>query len=76
MFCKMKVGTTRLGWIVAVSLSIGPAQAATKTVDLDGQTANGAESACELNVLQTFPVKIENKITNKALGEAQKKLGN
>ena len=70
MFSKPKVDTTRLGWIVAATLSIGPALAATKPVDLDGQTANGAESACELNVLQTFPVKIENKITNKALGEA------
>jgi hypothetical protein len=54
----------------AVSLLVTPAQAATKTVDLDGNPANGAESQCDLNVLQTFPVKIENKVTNKAIGDA------
>jgi hypothetical protein len=46
------------------------AHAASKAVDLDGNTANGAESVCELNVLQTFPVMIENKVTNKAGGDA------
>ena len=44
--------------------------AATKSVDLDATTANGAESLCELNVLQTFPVKIENKVTNRTGGDA------
>jgi hypothetical protein len=44
--------------------------AATKAVDLDGNAANGAESQCELNVLQTFPVMIENKVTNRSVGDA------
>jgi hypothetical protein len=44
--------------------------AATKTIDLDGQSGNGAESKCDLNVLSTFPVKVENIVTNKAVGNA------
>ncbi len=54
----------------AVLLLAPPALPAAKTVDLDKQPANGEESRCELNVLQTFPVKIENKVTNKAVGDA------
>jgi hypothetical protein len=46
------------------------AHGATKTVDLDGDAANGAESQCDLNVIQTFPVMIENKVTNKSGGDA------
>src|SRR5258708_7041181 len=46
------------------------AQAATKTLDLDGNPTNGAESQCDLNVLQTFPVQIENRVTNKSGGDA------
>jgi hypothetical protein len=42
---------------------------ATKTMDLDGNAANGAESQCDLNVLQTYPVQVENKITNRAVGD-------
>jgi hypothetical protein len=51
-------------------LSSLPAAAATKTIDLDAQAANGAESKCDLNVLQTFPVMVENVITNRAVGDA------
>ena len=47
-----------------------PVAAATKTIDLDAQSTNGAESKCDLNVLQTFPVQIENVVTNKAVGDA------
>ena len=43
--------------------------AASKSVDLDGKTTNGAESTVALNVLSTFPTKIENKITNKAVSD-------
>ena len=32
--------------------------------------ANGAESQCDLNVLQTFPVQVENRVTNKSGGDA------
>ena len=64
----------RLSLFVVVSLmtlltSVG-AHAASKAVDLDGNPANGAESQCDLNVLQTFPVMIENKVTNKSGGDA------
>jgi len=55
---------------LVVSLSPLAVRAATKTVDLDAQTANGAESKCDLNVLSTFPVQIENVVTNKAVGDA------
>jgi len=42
--------------------------AATKAVDLD---KNGtAESSCALNILSTFPAKVENVVTNKAIGYA------
>src|SRR5258706_11140553 len=56
--------------IAATMLSGIGARAATKAVDLDGNAANGAESQCGLNVLQTFPVQIENTVTNKAGGDA------
>jgi hypothetical protein len=46
------------------------ANAATTNVDLDGNAANGAESQCELNVLDTLPVQFENKVTNKSGGDA------
>jgi hypothetical protein len=54
--------------IVCVSSSV--VSAATKTVDLDAQPTNGAESKCDLNVLSSFPVTIENVVTNKAVGDA------
>src|SRR6516164_8919027 len=64
----------RVGALAAVALglivSALPATAATTTVDLDAQTANGSESQCDLNVLQSFPVKIENVVTNRAIGDA------
>ncbi len=57
--------------LVSCALVSGPvALAATKTIDLDGNAANAAESQCDLNVLQTFPVQIENKVTNRAVGDA------
>src|SRR5262245_36887013 len=55
---------------LVVSLSSLTAFAVTKTVDLDAQTANGAESKCDLNVLSSFPVQIENVVTNKAVGDS------
>lgn len=51
-------------------LACGIANAATQPVDLDAQAVNGAESACELNVLASFPVQIENKVTNRTAGDA------
>jgi hypothetical protein len=42
--------------------------AATKTVDLNGRP--GAESAVDLNVLQTAPPRLEAKVTNKTNGDA------
>jgi hypothetical protein len=64
----------RKGLVAIAALVLGLSSlavfAATKTVDLDGQTANGAESKCDLNVLSTFPVQIENVVTNKAVGDS------
>jgi hypothetical protein len=47
-----------------------PARAAQVDVDLDGDESNGAESRIETNVLQAFPVEVENVITNNAAGDA------
>ena len=52
-----------------LAVSSLPVIAATKNIDLDAQSANGAESKVDLNVLQTFPVQIENVVTNKTLGD-------
>ena len=60
----LAVGVLSLVATTAVSF------AASKTVDLDGRPDNGAESRCDLNVLSTFPVKVENVVTNKAVGNA------
>jgi hypothetical protein len=56
-------------FLVGLLAGVG-AQAATKTLDLDSNAANGAESQCDLNVLQTFPVQVENRVTNKSGGES------
>jgi len=61
-------GCRLLAVAAAALLTVQAARAATKTVDLDGRT--GAESQCDLNVLSTFPVKIEVKVTNKTPGDA------
>jgi hypothetical protein len=55
--------------IAGLMLAAG-ARAATTPVDLDANAANGAESQCDLNVLQTFPVMIEDKVTNRTNGDA------
>jgi hypothetical protein len=47
-----------------------PARAAQVDVDLDDDESNGAESRIETNVLQAFPVEVENVITNNASGDA------
>jgi hypothetical protein len=54
--------------MLAVIVTLGGliVRAATKAVDLDG---NGtAESSVTLNVLSTYPAKIENVVTNKSVG--------
>jgi len=56
-------------WTLAL-LSLTNSQAATKTVDLDGNAANGAESQCDLNLSGNFPVVFENKVTNRTGGNA------
>jgi hypothetical protein len=61
----MFVGVSALGLLASIG-----AHTATKTVDLDGNPANGAESQCDLNVLQTFPVQVENRVTNKSGGDS------
>ncbi len=62
---------TRGGSAAVLSMALlvwGTLLAATKSVDLDGRP--GAESAVDLNVLQTFPPRIENKVTNRTPGDA------
>ena len=61
---------TLLVTLFALASAGGLALAADKNVDLDGKTANGSESNANLTVLATFPVKIRNKVTNKAVGDA------
>jgi len=41
-----------------------------QSIDLDGDPANGAESRVETRVLSTFPVQVENVITNNASGQS------
>ena len=55
---------------IAASFGVIAAWAVSKSIDLDGKTTNGAESSVALNILRTYPPKIENKITNKAVGNA------
>jgi len=55
--------------LLLLAASSVPVAAATQNIDLDAQSANGAESKIDLNVLQTFPVQIENVVTNKTLGD-------
>jgi hypothetical protein len=66
----------RQGFAIAVAMSmvlvwpVAPVFAADKNIDLDGNTANGAESNAALNVVTTSPTQIKNKVTNKAVGQA------
>ena len=48
--------------------SAGRAIAADQNVDLNGDATK--ESDCKLTVLNNYPAKVENKITNKAVGQA------
>ena len=43
-------------------------QGAAQEIDLDGNPANGPESTVETRVLSTFPVEVENVITNNVAG--------
>src|SRR5688572_24431241 len=45
-------------------------QAADQPINLDENSANGAESKVSTKVLQTYPVRIENTVYNNAAGEA------
>jgi len=45
-------------------------RAAEQAIDLDGNSANGAESTIVTRVLQAYPVKIENVIFNNASGQS------
>ena len=47
----------------------GPVRAQSQSIDLDGRTANGNESNTSLTIVSTYPVRIKNKITNKAVGD-------
>src|SRR5260221_8221101 len=71
MVASARIRFSMLVGMFSVALPTGPGtRAATKAVDLDANPANGAESQCDLNVIQTFPVMVENKVTNRSGGEA------
>src|SRR6476659_8882186 len=53
--------------VLLMSAAFHPAAAASKNVDLNGDGT--AESPVSLTVVTTYPVKIQNKITNKAVGQ-------
>src|SRR5262245_43768809 len=57
-----------LAFAGSLAMLSAAALASTQNVDLDGQSSNGSESKVDLNVLSSFPVKIENVVTNKAVG--------
>lgn len=59
------VGTAML---MVLTFPGAPSKSADKSVNLDGATGN--ESVVSTNVVTTFPVKVKNKVTNKAVGQA------
>jgi hypothetical protein len=63
---RVRIATLALAGILAVRPMT--AFASTQNVDLDAQASNGSESKVDLNVLTSFPVKVENIVTNKAVG--------
>ena len=57
--------------VAAIALPAAPlGLAAEKDIDLDSNPLTGQESSVETNVLQSFPVEIENVITNNSPGTA------
>src|SRR5262245_14514276 len=66
----------RQGLAIVAALSMvtvwpaAPVLAADVNINLDGNATNGNESNCALNVVNTSPTAIKNKVTNKAVGQA------
>ena len=55
--------------VFAIAMPIAQfGNASEQRIDLDGNPLNGAESTVETNVLQSFPVEIENVVHNNAVG--------
>jgi len=69
---RLRSGVTRalvLGLALAITIPLVPFSVAIEQrIDLDGNPLNGAESTVETNVLQSFPVQIENVLHNNAPG--------
>lgn len=65
-----RFGRLVVGLFVLFCAAAVVALAATAKLDLDGNPANGAESTVETNVLQSYPVVVENVVFNNALGMA------
>ncbi len=67
-------GRHRFVAYAVVALLLLPAvlfvRAAEQSINLDGNSVNGAESRIETRVLQSYPVKIENVIFNEAIGKS------
>src|SRR5262249_49707742 len=55
--------------MTAGTAGLHPAAAADKAIDLDRLAANGAESLVSTDVVAPSPVKVKNKVTNKAVGQ-------
>ncbi len=67
---RRRVGVAGFGAAAALVL-IPIAIAASKSINLDGRSANGSESTVALNIIPpTFPATVENKITNRAVGDS------
>lgn len=71
----MSASTRRFWRIAATSAAIGIAVvsialAATKAINLDSRSTNAAESAVALNILSSFPARVEDKVTNRAVGNS------
>jgi hypothetical protein len=66
----------RQGLAIAAAISmvtvwpVAPVLAADVNVNLDGNSVNGNESNVALNVVNTSPTAIKDKVTNKAVGQA------
>ena len=62
---KRRSGLRSGAFVCAFALALlmdRDSHAATKTVDLDGNPANGAESQCDLNLSGNFPVVFEDLV--------------
>lgn len=70
MGASKRLPLTLLTALFSVLLFHSTAHSATQPVDLDALPANAAESMCSTDLLNPFPVRIQNKVTNRTGGDA------